>query len=336
MNIYGTKTRTVVFDIDGVVACAPAREGRDREAQVVNNVTSRFGEEFVKAHSIEIQGYLHLLYPGIVEFMRWLFRRDVKIHFYSTGARIRNEELVPKIVGMALDGETGRSASDALKDIRIVSREDIAEQKRRNEWIGIPESTVYGGNYHKMLCPGIVDFRGLPNTLLIDDDASYMAFGEEYNFVGGKYYEFFFEGNADRNSPCTDSQFIELCRVFMFAGVVRKIFDIVDETPSLSVVDASEIVQYGRGPERYYPEDHTYFANIYNDFSFYETGLETLKTVNPCIEFPLPVPDSFRNKPDHPARRASDAERFELRRRLDEDAAEFVKRAACLRMTDQS
>ena len=326
MGRYDKDNRTVVFDIDGVIASAPERGGHEEE--VCRYVEKRFGKDFLKAHSLEAAGYIHLVYPGIFEFIRWLARRNVRIHFCSTGVKRRNDELVPKVMDAALKEEPDATRASVLKGMRVFSREDLIRQQGFNKAHGFVGATVYGGEYHKILCPYIVDYEDLQNTLLIDDDVSYMAFGEEYNFVGGKYYGYFYRPEGRENAERRRDDFIELCRGFMFAGVVSRIFALSDSKKFCTLTEASKIVQYGDGPEAYAPEDRTYFKNTYEDPAFYAAGLEALKTVNPSLDFPLPMPKSLRDEADKLPRRLSDAERLNFRRGLDERAAEFMKYAA--------
>ena len=295
MSIYGNKIKTVVFDIDGVIACAPGRYGRRREDEVLKKVVARFGEDFVKAHSFIVSGFHHFIYPGVFEFIRWLVRRGIRIHFYSTGAKERNDPLVKMVLERALENEVEHTFEEVSREMTIISRESMEEQHRLNERFGLYESSVYGGNHHKVLCPYLVDYRALPDTLLIDDDTSYMAHGEEYNFVGGRYYECFYEGDSAKPEECTVEDFIELCRTFLFAGVVGRILNLADDSGYMSLTEASKHVQYGMGDDGYQPEDCTYFENTFYDLSFYEDGLKILREVNPQLDFPLPVPVAFRD-----------------------------------------
>lgn len=326
MGKYDKDNRTVVFDIDGVIASAPERGGHEKE--VCAYVEGRFGKNFLADHSIEAAGYIHLVYPGIPEFIRWLVRRNVRIHFCSTGVKRRNDELVPKVMNAALKDESDETRARVLKGMRVFSREDLVRQQACNKAHGLVGATVYGGEHHKILCPYIVNYDNLPNTLLIDDDVSYMAFGEEYNFVGGKYYGYFYRPDGRENAERRREDFIELCRGFLFAGVVSEIFKLSDSRKFCSLTEASKIVQYGDGPEAYVPEDRTFFQNTYQEPAFYKAGLKALKTVNPELEFPLPLPKSLRDKDEKRPVRLSDAERLELRQNIDERAAEFMKDAA--------
>jgi len=241
MGKYDKDNRTVVFDIDGVIASAPERGGHEKE--VCAYVEGRFGKNFLADHSIEAAGYIHLVYPGIPEFIRWLVRRNVRIHFCSTGVKRRNDELVLKVMNAALKDESDETRARVLKGMRVFSREDLVRQQACNKAHGLVGATVYGGEYHKILCPYIVNYDNLPNTLLIDDDVSY-------------------------------------------------------------------------------------FQNTYQEPAFYKAGLKALKTVNPELEFPLPLPKSLRDKDEERPVRLSDAERLELRQNIDERAAEFMKDAA--------
>ena len=99
-----------------------------------------------------------------------------------------------------------------------------------------------------------------------------------------------------------------------------------------TLADASKDVQYGCGPGCYVPEDRTYFANTYNDIEFYKIGLDTLRTVNPELEFPLPIPVSFTENKDRKPRHASDLDRYEIRAAVARSAAKAVRQAACQRM----
>lgn len=162
---------TLVFDIDGVLADVVSWDP-DR---VLGRATELWGEDHVRDHTFMVMDYPHLIYPGMFALWAWLHRRGARIAVFSSGVRERNEALIAAFSARAFQGEEAPS-------IPVFSREDCLD----TESLPPEEEPAWQGLWHglrKKVLARVVPPERLPSTLLVEDDRSYAAAGEESHVI---------------------------------------------------------------------------------------------------------------------------------------------------------
>lgn len=162
-----TDTVNIIFDIDGIVACKSTSK----------NDSPRF---YLKKSAILMAADTpHYIFHGFIELFKALHKReDVRISFFSSGRDIRNVDFVKDLMTTAL----GEEAYLAVKDrIGVFSRKNCMifpndEQRRDHEIYGTPH-----GNQKKDLSVCLEKGESLENTILIEDNSSYIAPGQAKN-----------------------------------------------------------------------------------------------------------------------------------------------------------
>jgi len=270
-------TPTVVFDLDGAMVIVLGRSEADRTEQ---QVRSRFGDAFLERHQFEVLGYAHLIFPGYFALLRWLNGRGVSLAFFSSGMEARNAPLVDLIMR--------RTFADAREPIpyRVFSRQhciDTDALDRQAPGGGDRYQPCFFGNLKKKLAGVVVPEDALDDTLLIDDDESYMVRGEEYNFVGLRY--------AHRYSVETEEVdgFAIFHSAFYVAGLADALFKL-RANEGVRLKTAARRLQYdAEGAEL--SEDFR-FPSRYRA-SYYLMGRDILRQVEPDIDFCWPLPEPF-------------------------------------------
>lgn len=173
-----------VFDLDDTVAKA-LRFGAEKKLKAYEET---LGESFLKNHMVNIMGYPHMVFPGFYDVFRWIIQRGNNLYFFSNALKERNEKLVKFLIEKSIVNID----KDLFDKIKIYSREDcinlermtIEEQNNFIPYIKINGALrkVYGQK-KKKLEGVLVAKKELKNTLLFDDDWSYMVQGEEDNFI---------------------------------------------------------------------------------------------------------------------------------------------------------
>jgi hypothetical protein len=169
-------TKYIVFDLDDVIVCPLSY----KPADTIKTVEAKLGKEFLENHKTKACGYTHLIFPYFGMLFEWLYSRNCKISFFSSGAKERNQELIPKLYRKFFPD----SHQDLLKEVKIYSRDDcvntdaIWDREKKEEF-----QPVFYGSRKKKLADVVVPKEDLPWALLIEDDKSYMCRGEEKNLV---------------------------------------------------------------------------------------------------------------------------------------------------------
>jgi len=165
---------TFIFDLDDTVLYALTHD----EDRILARVDDVMRAEERQRLTVNGMGYQHLVFPGFYELFRWMLQNGARIGFYSSGVQQRNREVVAAMMQAALEQE----AEAALAQIGVFSRDDCLDTTR----LPYGESDQYQPDRHygqlkKKLADVAVPAAQLPDTLLIDDDRSYMLRGEEDN-----------------------------------------------------------------------------------------------------------------------------------------------------------
>lgn len=294
-----TGKRTIVFDLDGSLE-TPYFEKRSSRKVKAWMEKHPAGSSFDRMYTEVMADKLpHFFFNGTFELLRWVHDHGFKIVFFSNAVEERNRELCPILMERAFAGMK-------VPKYRILSRGDCIDTRRFDEKKNAAYQGLWHGNFKKKLADVVVPSEDLPNTLMIEDDNSYAARGEEQNFVYGVYGGCAKEFIVDPKLSKRRGHDFHL--PFYFCGLLKRIVSYADDS-GVSLVDAAVQVQYGdylldfpRDSERRRGSNGLMLdppSPPMHDFWVYRDGLKELRTYNPDLKFwGAEVPDDAWQWPD--------------------------------------
>lgn len=281
-----TKTkRTIVLDLDGTLETPYFDKDKARE---VRGWMSKHptGNTFDRMYAEVMEEKLpHFFLNGALELLRWIHDHGFRIVFFSNAVKERNKELCPILMERAFAGKK-------IPSYRILSRDDCIDTRHLYGRGERKYDGLWHGNFKKKLAGVVVSKEELPNTLMIEDDASYAARGEEKNFVYGVY-----GGSANNfieDPKLSDHNGQDFHLPFYFCGLLKRIVSYADKK-GVSLVEAAVQVQYGdylfafpRDGRRRMGSSGQWLqvpSPPERDFRVFKEGLEELRTYNPDLKF---------------------------------------------------
>ena len=275
---------TVVFDLDGSLE-TPYFNKDDSQKVRAWMEKHPCGNSFDRLYAEVMDGLPHFLLNGALELLRWVHDKGFEIVFFSNAVEERNRELCPIIMERAF----GKGKEPAY---RVLSRGDCIDTTRMRDNKGKALQGLWHGNYKKKLAGVVVPEECLPNTLMIEDDNSYAARGEERNFVYGVY-----GGGADSfiGKPVLSRRYgHDFHLPFYFCGMLKRIVAYAGKA-KVSLAEAAVQVQYAdRG--YMFPIDGKSFVKSdggsvdvprppQDDFAVFVEGVRELRAYNPKLAF---------------------------------------------------
>eukprot|EP01041_Mallomonas_annulata_P009468 gene9468-19660_t len=286
------KPVNVVFDLDRVLISNICLVEERYDFHELKNI----GEDSV----IESCGHYFYLYNGWKELIKYVMElSDNKLIFFSSGARERNERIIPKMLERVLE----RNPTDYIrKHVKIFSRDHTIDtsimSKSDKEKL---EPDGMWGNLKKDLTVAVSP-EELKHTLLIDDSESSTLRGQERNLlkVDGSSVrktlascmkkqhptiarEWKLVGES--NIPDLDlAAFFTLNKLFYAAGVLKDITDKYSKTDR-DLIDIMyddhgfKITKRSKGYEKNF--------EICHRMELYLSGLEVLREFNTDLDFVL-------------------------------------------------
>lgn len=279
-----------VFDIDGTMTKAMSKYDLEQEEQ---RAKERLGEAFMERHTIMAVNYPHYVYPGLYALFRWLHAKGGRLFFFSSGVEERNLEFTAEFMRRAF----GEQADEV--PYQVYSRHhciDTPHLDRHEPGAGAAYQSFYYGQLKKKLAGVVVAPEELPHTLLIDDDASYMVKGEEYNFLRLRYPHRYFSPFEEEDSWLPEKgeldlsgfyarEFITFHQAYYIAGILEAIFE-HQAAEQLTLIEAAKQVQIDREGEVLSRE--FYYPSTFR-FSYFRRGLEILRGLDPTLQFYFPA-----------------------------------------------
>ena len=270
-----------VFDIDGAMAIMI-----DSKAEKVEKeVRDKFGDVFWEKHCLMAK-YPHYIFPGYYALFKWLHINGGKIFFFSSGLEIRNVELAAKMMEKAF----GEAVSEV--PYKVFSRQHCVDTSSPYWAPPNPEAEKYKTFFHgqrkKVLAGIVVPEEEIANTLLIDDDTSYMVKGEEYNFISLRYaHEYLHDGY--RNDG-----FTHFHPAYYLAGLFSTLFDL-RETKGMTLVEAAKFVQIDSEGAVL---SRDFFYPSRKKIDFYLKGHQILSQIDPTLGFYYELPQGGDEEDD--------------------------------------
>lgn len=275
---------TVVLDIDGVLVCDPMEEKEGRP-----KVLKHLGEEFAEKYLVPVQDYVFPLYIGVPQLLRALWQHKTRLVIFSSGTERRNELLVPAL----LEYVFGAEADKAKEAIPFYSRHhciDTDKVPRMERDQLQPEiSSLFHGWLKKDLRAVQPDPDRLRDTVLLDDDTSYMLKGQEKNFlyahtsrttpVVPRKSVVLEQGKEPQELDDTRSHFYHAFRDY---GVLRRAIALMEQDAALRLDDALYRVQVEQENTTF---DKKFYYPSRKRFVLYQEGLQALRQVDPSLDF---------------------------------------------------
>lgn len=172
-----------------------------------------------------------------------------------------------------------------LSEVKIFSSEICIDTRYEKDGKKYQPHSFYG-QLKKKLENIIVSSEELKNTLLIDDDPSYMTRGEEKNFLRVPGMNSYFSLHALSN----DDYFYSFHKAFYIRGILEKILKKAQEN-KLSLSEASwSLIDDELKPEFFLKKemrksDRPRYLHKTNDPLIYDNGLKLLKAYDPDIDY---------------------------------------------------
>lgn len=198
----------------------------------------------------------HILHPGVIEFMQFLFEiPNARVCFFSSSDKERNHKFVAELLKRSHPNDY----NSLLKTVAVYSRPDLVlpENHGSSHFFGIKKKDL-----HIVLKQG----ERLENTILIEDDLSYVAVGQEKNVLFTSCHSFFHEA-VNWNPDC----FYAANHIFYITGLL--IAALKKGRNNL----ASHI--YAINPQ--YSEELTLYSNP----GYFMDGLNELRRYNQNLNF---------------------------------------------------
>lgn len=276
-----------VFDIDGTMAKAMTSYDLEYEEE---SAKTFLGEAFMARHTIMAAGYPHYVFPGLYALFRWLHEKGGRLFFFSSGVEERNVEFAAAFMRRAFGEQAPEVPYEVFSRAHCIATHLMKEEEGR------AYQSFFYGQRKKKLAGVVVPPEELPHTLLIDDDASYMVKGEEYNFLRLRYPLYYFHPSQDKENWLAEGEepeifdhhaeaFICFHQPYYMAGVLESIFERQAEA-QLTLVEAAKQVQIDR--EGAVLSRDFYYPSTYR-FAYFRRGLEILREFDPTLQFYFPA-----------------------------------------------
>ena len=257
-----------VFDVDDTLVLHFEKSEWKRETKEIMKL---YGEDFLQKHTVWAIDYPHFIFPGIPTLWRWLYGMGHRLAMFSSAVPERNEELADNLTSIVF----GDQAQQVRPTIKVFSRKDLFDTYRTGKQDLY--QPVFFGNFKKVLSGVVVPKKEMPWSFMIDDDRSYMALHEEFNFIKVETYSWLMPLSAE-----SFQAHAYLYKAFYLAGLFKAIFDKI-EKDHVTAVEAAKVIQIDSTNLEF---DHWFSYPTTGDISFYEEGERILSGIDPEVTIP--------------------------------------------------
>jgi hypothetical protein len=223
----------------------------------------------------------HILHPASLEFIRWLSTLpDVMFSFFSDAVAERNEAFSQELLKRAFD-ENFKTQKTNFHGVYSRHHEIIYNH---NKAFHDAQSKIHHAQYglhhgnHKKDLNVVAKKSGVPlaQTVLIDDDLSYVYYGQAKNFLkihssSKDNFTEYFQGRCE--------QALNANHIFFLVGLIKKLLNnrmtLLDNLFSLQF----ESTKDGNFNLKYYDD------SLQEDPQYYLDGLQELQKINPELDF---------------------------------------------------
>ncbi|MCC5944881.1 MAG: hypothetical protein JJT94_08090 [Bernardetiaceae bacterium] len=272
-----------VFDIDDTLAVA---QSDYNHKELEPKIRKQFGDEFFERHCLMVNKYPHYIFPGFYALFRWLHEKGGKIFFFSSGLDVRNIPFAELMMEKAFGANP--------PEYKVFSREDCIDTSYKSDEFKALYQSYFYGQRKKKLGGIVVPEEEVPNSILIEDDQSYMTKGEEYNLVrvGGGFSYLPTPASREKAKDEKDYQqdlFSNMAlfhKAFYLTGLFSKIFE-VRATKNCTLVEATREVQM---EGHVLAKGNVWFPSL-RRLKYYLDGQKILNQIDPSLVFLFEAPE---------------------------------------------
>jgi hypothetical protein len=246
----------------------------------------------------------------------------VRVSFFSSGAKLRNDEFVEKLLTLSLGFDRYLAVKN---DVLVLSKEDMVYYGNSQQSENITKlCSSLRGNYKKDLSSVLAlhPEDSMNDAILIDDDPSYVCLGQHKNIlvcpeVGEQHYYRLSEIDCGISDRYHADSYAGINNIFYVTGLLMKIlhdhmtgikclsdalFDI--NYISYESYEQNQKQKYQKGeyicepiPDSCHSDLQSCWGESILQKNYYETGLKVLRKVNAdLILIDSKISNSFRNK----------------------------------------
>lgn len=255
----------VILDIDGVLV---SRNDTVKDTTPVSLYLESQGTTLFPTPSQTP----YYVFPGVLELIRFLASRDdVDFGFFSAGHKHRNKNLFDQLLLAAL-GETGLKKPEFFP--HLLSRDDMVFEE------DITGKSIRRKNLHKIV--HLNDHKQLGYTILVDDQVSNAASGQEHNMLRSPKVAWSDFCNLhdfellDTPKGWEHPFMGHLNHIYYITGVLIECLEKAPEMPATEVLRPLHFDQQ---------ETPDFFTQTMKQKHWYDKGLACLQQLNPDLNF---------------------------------------------------
>jgi hypothetical protein len=229
----------------------------------------------------------HQVLPGVIELIQLLFSKDyINLAFFSSGRKERNAEFVKELLIRSLGKD---KYLEVEPSIIILSREDLTPGDGNQASQMYQNFGLCWGNNKKDITKALGKDGSLANAIFIDDDPTYIYYGQEKNFLRSPCGNVAYYDALKKMTPDTefyehrsDELFFKLNTVFYIAGVLS---DCIDEFEKGHDVTTGLLfdMHFKKSTDTLFGFEPRY--DCIKNKEYYAKGLTFLRAVKPNICF---------------------------------------------------
>lgn len=229
----------------------------------------------------------HQVFVGVVELLKFVFSKPyIRVAFFSSGAKVRNDMFVEKLLTLALGEEVYR---EVRHSVRVLSKEDCTEENRESSSRMLRRYGIDSGNLNKDIRKALEPDASLQHAILIDDDRTFTYEGQEKNILVSpwgrsdslNYLKKLVINNGEFLEDELKERFSRHNSAFFVAGMLDECIKIHEAGGELTqfLFDA----HYKKSTRDLFAYQPKYQSEL--NVNYYEQGLACLRNINPQLEF---------------------------------------------------
>ncbi|MCS5711510.1 hypothetical protein [Candidatus Berkiella aquae] len=209
---------------------------------------------------LSVNNHLYYIFPGIIPLLKRLYSYDnVEVSFFSSGTKVRDKELIKKLLILAL----GEGGYQLIKPTLIVRSKD--------------DQTLISSRVKVKDLLKIVNVDDLPRTIFVDDEFCFEP-QQAHNFLKSQKVS----ANAyseDMGDDSSDYRWQRVNNAYYLAGRLIQLINFLSADPSNTVSNCLFPIQFNNDSSGGY----LFNMHVYHDRAIYEYGLAMLQAIDPSL-----------------------------------------------------
>lgn len=259
---------TIIFDIDGTLA-GHASTNEEEKLYFLRKSTLILAAE-----------HEHQVLPGVIELIKLLITKEyINLAFFSSGIKERNTEFVKQLLIRSL----GKDKYLELEpSIIILSRDDLTPGDSEKSPLMAQNFGLDWGINKKDIKKALGKDGALTNAIFIDDDATYIYYGQEKNFLRSPRGDGrCFSALKELTRSDEEEYFFRFNTIFYIAGVLSDCIEQFEK--KLEVTKLLFNMHFKKSSDTLFGFEQR--IDCIKMKEYYEKGLRLLQPVNPTICF---------------------------------------------------